>query len=100
MARVGSGFARDIFFHQRSAVVVGAGLQAELRKFAVQLHPRDLDVRNRAGEKDSGQRMNLEMFGQRWSGAGETLLEQKRVLVHKAQRNELGEAAGFTLNLR
>ena len=28
----GSGFARDIFFHQGAAVVVGAGVQAELRQ--------------------------------------------------------------------
>ena len=34
-----SGFARDIFFHQSSAVVVGAGVQAQLRQTAVQFYP-------------------------------------------------------------
>src|SRR5208282_3738048 len=89
LARGRSGLARDVFFHQRSAVVVGASFEAKLRKFTVQLHPRDLDVIDRASEQDSGQGMDFEVLGERRSGARQPLLEQKRVLVDKAEGNEL-----------
>src|SRR5215470_1986766 len=32
LSRSGAGFARDILFHQRAPVVVGAGLKAQLGK--------------------------------------------------------------------
>src|ERR1700682_4553227 len=43
--------------------------------------------------------MNLKMLGQGWARARESLMKEQRVLVHKAERNELGEASGFLLDL-
>ena len=99
LAGGGSGFARNVFFHQGAAVVVGAGVQAELREVAVQLHPRNLNVVDRSGEQQSRQRVNFEMLGQRWSGARQSLMEEQRVLMHEAEGNELGEASGFGLDV-
>ena len=39
------------------------------------------------------------MFGERWPRARESLLEQQRVLVDKAERNEFGEASGLALDV-
>ena len=99
LAGGGSGFARNIFFHQRAAVIVGAGVQAELRELAVQLHPRNLNVIDRTREQQASQRVDLEMFGESWPGARQSLMVEQRVLMDEAERNELGEAAGFGLDL-
>ncbi len=98
LAGGGSGFARDVFFHQRAAVVVRAGVQAELREFAIQLYPRDLNIVDRAGQHHSRQRVNLEMLGEGGTGARNSLMKQQRVLVDEAERNEFGEAAGLLLD--
>src|SRR5262249_7464409 len=39
-----SGFPRDIFVHQGTAVIVGSGAQAALGYFARHLHPRYLNI--------------------------------------------------------
>ena len=77
LSRRGSGFARNVFFHQRSAVVVGAGVQAELRQAPVQLYPGHLNIVDRARQHDSRQGVNLEMLGQSGAGARESLLKQQ-----------------------
>src|ERR1700738_1747107 len=43
--------------------------------------------------------MNLKMLRQRWTGARESLMKEQRVLMHEAERNELGEASSFPLDL-
>ena len=99
LAGGGSGFARNVFFHQSSAVVVGSGVQAELREVAVQLYPRDLNVVDGVGEQQSGESVNFEMLGKRRAGACESLMEEQRVLMNEAEGNELGEASGLGLNV-
>ena len=86
-------FARNIFFHQRPAVIVSSCMQAELREAAVQLYPRNLNVVDGAGEQQARERVNLEMLGERGAGAGETLLKQNGVLMHEAERDEFGKAS-------
>ena len=98
LAGGGSGFARDIFFHQGAAVVVGAGVQAELRELAIQLYPRNLNVVDGAGEHDSRQRVNLQMLGQSRAGARESLMKEQGVLVNEAEGHEFGEASGLALD--
>jgi hypothetical protein len=100
LAGGGSGFARNIFFHQRAAVIVGARVQAELRKMAIQLHPRNLDIVDGAGEEQSSERVNFQMLGQRGPTARESLMKQQRVLMNEAQGNEFGEAASFPIECR
>ncbi len=95
LARGGSGFTRDIFFHQRAAVIIGAGMQAELRQSAVQLDPGHLNIIDGARQHDPRQRVNLEMLGQGRAGPGDALLKQKGVLVDEAERHKFGEAAGL-----
>ena len=96
----GASFARDVFFHQSSAVVVGAGVQAELRKIAIQLHPRNLDVVDGAGQQNSRKRVNFEMFGKRGAGARQSLMEKQSVLMHESERDEFSEAASFAAEFR
>src|SRR5712671_94571 len=43
--------------------------------------------------------MNLKVLGQSRAGARKSLMKEQRVLVHKAEGNELGEASGFLLDL-
>ena len=98
LAGSGSGFARNIFFHQRAAVIVGAGVQAELRKPAVQLYPRNLNVVDGAGEQQSRQSVNFQMLGESRAAARQSLMEEQRVLMHESERDEFGEASGLGLN--
>ena len=98
LSRRGSGFAGNIFFHQGAAVVVGAGVQAELRQTPVQLYPGHLNIVDRAGQHDPRQGVNLEMLGQSGAGAGESLMKQQRVLMHEAERDKFGEASGLLLD--
>src|SRR5579872_6029590 len=99
LAGGGSGFARNIFFHQSAAIVVGASVETELREFAIQLHPRDLNVVDRSCEQQARQRVNFQMLGESGAGAREALLEEQRILMHEAERDEFGEASRFALNL-
>src|SRR5579871_300343 len=98
LAGSSSGFAGNIFFHQRAAEIVGSGVQAELRKPAVQLHPRDLNVVDRTCEQNAGQSMHLQVLRKRGTGAGESLMEKQRVLMDEAEGDEFGEASGFGLD--
>ncbi len=100
LAGGGSGFARNVFFHQRAAVIVGPGMQAELREPAVQLHPRDLNVVDGAGEHEARQSVHLQMLGESRPGARQALMKQQRVLMNEAERDEFGEASGFILEFR
>src|SRR5258708_7718101 len=43
--------------------------------------------------------MNLKMFGQSRAGSRKSLMKEQRVLMNEAERNELGEASGFLLDL-
>src|SRR5437868_9595307 len=62
LAGSGASFARNIFFHQSAAVIVRSCVQAQLRKMAIQLYPRNLDVVDGAGEHDTGESVDFEMF--------------------------------------
>jgi hypothetical protein len=61
----GSGFAGNVLFHQSSAVVVGSGVQAELRKLPVQLDPGNLEVVDRSCKHQPRQRMNFQVLRKR-----------------------------------
>src|SRR4051812_13320192 len=74
-------------------------MQTKLRKLAVQLYPRNLDVVDRSRQQQARQRVNLQVLGQRRPGARQPLLKQQRVLVNEAEWDKLGEAAGFRLDL-
>ena len=76
LAGGGARFARDIFFHQSAAVIVGPGIQAKLGELAIQLDPRNLNVVDGTGQHNSGQRVNLEMFGEGGAAARQALMEQ------------------------
>src|SRR5579863_6938486 len=80
-----SSFARDIFFHEGSAVVVGAGVQAQLRQMAVQFHPRHLNVINGTGQENSREGVDLEMFGKRGTGSCNSLMEEQSILVDESE---------------
>ena len=43
--------------------------------------------------------MNLEMLGEGGTGPRDSLMKQQRVLMNKAERNKLGEAAGLLLDV-
>ena len=98
LARGRASFARDVFFHQRAAVIIGAGMQTKLGELPVQLHPRYLNIVDRAGQQDAGQRMNFEVLRERRSGPRQALVEEQRVLMHEAKRDELCESSGVGLN--
>ena len=91
--------AARFLLKQRAPVIVRARQQRQLRNFATQLHPRHLNVIDRSGEHDAGQRVNFQVFSQRPTIARQSLREQQRVLVNESQRHELGEAAGARLDL-
>jgi len=44
------------------------------------------------------QRVNFEMLGESRTAACQALMKEQRVLVHEAERDELGEASGFVLD--
>lgn len=98
LAKSCSGRLGDVFFHQRSAEIVGAGLQAGEGSIDPELHPGNLDVADGSVEQHAGKRMNAQMFVAQGSWARATMLEQARVLVNESQRNEFCEAAGALLN--
>src|ERR1700730_14450711 len=95
----GSGFTRDVFFHQRAAVIIRAGLQAELRQAPVQLYPGHLNIVDRARQHDPRQGMDFEVLGQSRPWPGNSLMKQQRILMHEAERNELGETSRLLLDV-
>ena len=44
LPRCRPGQSRDVFIHQRAAIVVGARHQTELGQLLTELHPGDLDI--------------------------------------------------------
>src|SRR5260370_10387879 len=99
LPRRSSRFARNIFFHQRAAIVVGAGMQAELRETAIKLYPGDLNIVDRAGKHQARECMNLEMLSQSWTRPRKSLVKQDVVLVNKSEGNEFRESASLVLDL-
>ena len=93
------GETRDVFLKERAAVVVGAGEHGELRNFAAQLHPRNLDVIDGASKQHASQGVDSDVFCEGSSGACQSLFVQKRVVVNEAEGNELGEASGARLDV-
>src|ERR1017187_5372686 len=98
LASGGTSFARDVFFHQRATVIVGAGMQAELRETPIQLHPGNLNVVDGTGEQQTRQGVHFQMFRKRRPGSSQPLVKQQSVLVNETERNEFGEPSGLVLN--
>ena len=70
-----SGKSRDVFLEERSAVIVGAGEHGQLRDFAAQLHPGNLNMIDRTGEQDTGQSVDPYVFLDSSAGTRQALLD-------------------------
>src|SRR3990172_5731556 len=95
---LGAGHATDGFFHQRAAEVVRATLEDDLTRLDTELHPRHLDVPDRAVEEDPGHRVHPSVVLEGRPGAGSAGEVDRGVLVDEGERNELGEAARLALD--
>ena len=68
LAKGGSGSFGDVFLHQRSAEIVGAGLQAGEGSLDSQLYPGDLHIANCAVQKHPRKGVNAPVLVARCSG--------------------------------
>ena len=64
-----------------------------------EFHPRDLDVRNRTVEHQSGHGRHEDVLAQSGSRSGFAREVQGRVLMHERQSDEFGEPTGSLLDL-
>src|SRR3990170_6630796 len=95
---LGTGHATDGFLHQGAAEVVRATLEDDLTRLDTELHPRHLDIRDRAVEEDPGHRVHPAVVLEGRPGAGSAGEVDRRGLVDEGERNELGEAARLALD--
>src|SRR5215470_19839932 len=98
LAKGGAGCLRDVLFHERSAEVVRASLQASEGSFDSQFHPGNLDAANRAVQEHAGERVSSQMFVVRSSRSRAPVFVKARVLVNESERYEFGETASALLN--
>src|SRR5207244_11019862 len=77
----------DVFFHQRSAEIVGAGLQAGKGSLDSQLYPGDLNMANCAVQKDTRKRMNAQVLVARCPRPCSAMVVEAGVLGDVTQRN-------------
>ncbi len=88
----------NAFFHQRAAEIVRAGIEAIERKLKSELHPRHLNIFDRAMQQHARQRMHAQMIVAFRAGASAAVLKKPRLFVNEAERHEFREAAGAFLN--
>ncbi len=74
-------------------------MEGQLRAFHAQLDPRDLDVVYVAVQRYTSDGVDLDRLGEGGTSARLTLQEERRAHVDERQRHELGEAAGFSLDV-
>src|SRR5439155_16348790 len=98
LAGVRPGLARDTLLHERPAEVVAAGAERELREAVAELHPRRLQVVDRAAQEEAARGVDAEVAQSLRLRRHLAVVVELGVLPDEAERNELGETVRLLLD--
>src|SRR5438874_12597911 len=91
LARVRARLARDALLHERAAEVVAAGAQRELREAMAELHPRRLQVVDRAAQDEAAGGVDAKVPEALRLRRHLAVVVELGVLPDEAEGDELGE---------
>src|SRR5260370_32046585 len=92
-----AGGLGNALFHERAAKIICACLQARERGLESQLDPGDLQVFDRAVQKDAREGVDTEVLVAFGTRPGSAMTIEPCILVDESERNDLRNSAGTFL---
>ncbi len=95
---LGTRHAADGLLHEGSTDIVDTATKDLLATVLTELHPRTLDVVDRAVQQQPGHRVHCPVLTDGGTGSGHAGQIDRRTVVNERQRHELGEPPGTLLD--